>query len=459
MPIAKTKTLTDKKAVEIVRPEVLPPPKPLPVDTAYTPRRVLLTYIAGSKWKVTYYKQLKTKEEAAEPFDYRRPAPYQQYIKINNFEIKVTSPLSSNPDNDNASMTLIGSGIIYPSIVPNHGDHFIADIGDGRSGFFHVKEVTQKSHLRDTVFEIEYELMFIVNEELLEKLHEKVVQENYYVRDYTQYGGNPVLGKQEWDDFQYLSLWNERIARHYFHQFFNNEHRTFLIPLKDTIVYDPYVVEFLQRLWPTDLIPELSYMRVYARDTDKNRFDKTVWDAIIENDPYILKTCSTEFGILPRRFLRSRNANIKGVGYSSLPFIYHPIRYNRTTEDVVINGTLTIKLPELYREYNSPRILKLPLKQLGGFTFGYNPPNIEQDAKKLSTFETYVFSPSFYRGEVNNMAVLEKLTYQLLQGESLDVPTVRRLAEACIDWGEVEQFYYIPVLVAISKVALGDLSQ
>ena len=128
MAIVKTRELYVDKKPELLRPSVLPPPKPIAVDTKYTPRNSLLQYVSGARWIVTYYKQIKTSEEASEAYNINRPAPYQQYQKIENFEIRVTSPIQATPDNQSSTFTVNGVGLIYPSIVPDHGDTFIADV-------------------------------------------------------------------------------------------------------------------------------------------------------------------------------------------------------------------------------------------------------------------------------------------------------------------------------------------
>lgn len=463
MAIAKTEKLIVDKVPELVRKEVLPAPKPITTDTKYEARSSLLQYISGSSWRVTYYKQIKTHEEASEAFNINRPAPYQQYKKIENFEIRVTSPLSNSPDNEKSTLSIQGVGLIYPSIIPDHGDTFVADIGDGRMGVFNVFEVTQKSHLKDTVYEIEYHIVAWLDHELLKELDEKVVSNAYYERSYSDYGANPVLNEEEHGLFNKITKWQSMIVRHYFDSFFSAEYRTFLVPLPGMVVYDPFIVEFIRRIWSSQDIPELRHLKVYNRDNNTNHFMRTIWDSIIDNDVYSIARAKTKFGMIPKRLFKTGAPGLMALQYSRLDYVYHPIHYiDERCGIIEIPNIGKANFTEHFSEFSTPRELTIKITKLPGL--GFVHPDLHQfvpapDAKRYGTFDTYLLSEAFYKNDRKNMSVIEKILMDIFEEKDTDAKAFIDVMNQVINWGEVERFYYIPLLYAMSRAILGGLTR
>lgn len=463
MAIATVEKIAVDNKPELQRKEVLPPPKPIAVDTKYEARTSLLQYISGSRWVVTYYKQIKTSEEASESFNYNRPSPYQQYKKINNFEIRVTSPLTVSPDSERATMTMTGTGLIYPSIVPDHGDVFVADIGDGRTALLNISEVTQKSHLKDTVYEVEYHVINWLDHDTLAKLDEKVVVTAHYERSYSDYGANPVLNEEEHGLFNKIVKWQSMIIRHYFDSFFSAEYRTFLVPIQGKVVYDPFIVEFIRRIWSSQDIPELREMKVYNRDNNTNHFMRTIWDSIIENDIYSLARVKNNFVMIPRRMFSTGAPGLMALQYSRLDYIYHPSNYYDEVFGIFdIPNIGKINFKETYQEFQTPRDLSIKITKLPGL--GFVHPDLQQfvpvpEAKKYGHFDTYVLSEAFYNKDRKNMSLVERFLMDIFEEKPLDVKAFVSIIERVLEWGDVERFYYIPLLYAMSRAALGDITQ
>lgn len=463
MAIATKKQLVKDTKPELLRPEVLPAPKPIAVDTKYEPRTSLLQFVSGAKWVVTYYKQLKTSEEASEAFNINRPAPYQQYLRIEEFELKVSSTLQWNADSEQQNGTLQGTALIYPSIVPDVGDTFIADIGDGKAGYFNVQEVTQLSHLKDTVYEINFEIIDWLDYETKEALDKKVVKVLHYERSYADYGANPILDEKEHGSFKKLTTWCKHIVSHYFSLFYSNEYDTFLVPVPNKVVYDPFLTEFIQRIWHTDIHPLRQRLYVYNRDNNYSIMVKTVWDVMVEANPLMLMTCHNKFGVIPTRLFKTGLPSLVGITYSRLDFFYHPIvavDVHQGKYEIPNVGNITAT--DIYPEYSTTRTLSLPISRLPGI--GFVHPTLQQDigipdAKRYCQFDTYVFSPAFYNRDKAKMSKVERMVYDMIESKPVNAETLLPILENVVEWGSLEQFYYIPVLYALARVALGDLVQ
>lgn len=463
MPLAQAPKIIKTEKPVLVRDESLVPEKPIAVDSHYEPRRSLLTHLSGARWIVNYYKQVKTSETASEGFNYHRPLPYQQYRLIENFEMRVTTPLNEAYDDESSTMSSVGVSIIPPSIVPDHGDHFIADIGDGRTGFFQIKQITPKTYFKDTAYEVEYELIDYVNQDLLDALNKCVVFKGYFERSYADFGANPVLAPEEHKLFQRINKWQERIARHYFDSFYSTEYATFLVPVEGMVVYDPFLVEFTTKIWDNTFNPSMDRLRVYARDNKDNLHTKTIWDTIISMDPYSLAKVKKNFALIPRRLFSTGLACFGSFTYSRIDYIYHPIEnYDPILGKIIIPNAGPLKVDERFSEFATSRSLSLPMLKLPGLGFVHESLQSQlpiPDAKKYGSYDTYVLSPAFYDRDRKNMSKVERILMDAINGDPVIAKDLLPILEDCINWGEMERFYYIPLLTALARSALGDLSQ
>ena len=143
-----------------------PESKGVVVDTRYESKANLLTHVEGAPWNVNYYSQVLNTDNAPIGQQPDRNAIYQQYMFIEMFEIKVTQPLTTSQDPTSKEMTLIGAANVYPHVIPNRGDMFIADVGDGRTAIFKVTNTERKSIFKDTCYAIDYMLINYTTKEL-----------------------------------------------------------------------------------------------------------------------------------------------------------------------------------------------------------------------------------------------------------------------------------------------------
>ena len=63
-------------------------------------------------------------------------------------------------------MAVNGTADVYPFIIPNVGDMFAADVGDGKEGVFTITSTEKKSLLKEAVYTIEYTLLYYSNSDL-----------------------------------------------------------------------------------------------------------------------------------------------------------------------------------------------------------------------------------------------------------------------------------------------------
>ena len=180
--------------------EAIPAPyKGVTVDSRYTPLSSLITHVEGSSWVVKYFSQVLDIDSEVSPQQLTKEAVYQQYTAINQLEMRVNNELSYSQDDASKAATVTGSATLYPCVIPNTGDMFLADIGDGREGIFTVTRTERKSLLKETCYQIEYVLVaYSTDTERMRDLEQKTIKTLQFVKEFLLFGQNPVVVDSEY---------------------------------------------------------------------------------------------------------------------------------------------------------------------------------------------------------------------------------------------------------------------
>jgi len=124
--------------------------KGVTVDSSVTPLENIIQYVEGSVWEVEYYSQVLDSDSEPQPAQPGMAPAYQQYTQVKGLELKVTSPLAISHDSESGSNIAEGTAYIPMAIIPNKGDHFFADIGQGREAMLTVTSVERKTHYKQS---------------------------------------------------------------------------------------------------------------------------------------------------------------------------------------------------------------------------------------------------------------------------------------------------------------------
>lgn len=422
------------------------------VDSKFEPPSTLLTHVEGAKWVIPeYYSQYMTEDDESASQEIGRPAVYQQYLRIKNLEMRVTMPLTQSMDTQSKEFTVVGTATLYPGLVPANGNVFLADVGDGRIGIFVITEIRQKTILRNTTYEIEYELKGYDTDELLDDLRKKISKDTYFVRDFYKFGKNPLLIDSEYEQYQQVLLYKERLPRTYYDRFFNHDLSTLLIPNPESkYFYDPFVTELMSKLVDRDKVGVWRNVKLLNRDIANHDRLSTVWDSMFEQNPEILNYCSfisnyisvSHFSAAPR-FASLRYSGVKQVYYPKLD------KYPSV-------GDLE-SMPE--RVFNRPVDLD---SIMGDDLDGLNYPGLDPLTlpmmKPVTVDEYYVFSKAFYDVDYPNMSLMELMVTAMLDKKPIGIKSLFALCKGSTYWGDLEQFYYLPVLLLLLHVSIGDIN-
>lgn len=420
MPIGK---VPPKKPENTVANPVIKAPDVLNevIDTRYTPRKSLMTYVGGRSWVADFYQQILG--PGSEPMALQHDEgndTTQQYRRIRRMVLKVNTDLQHNPEKDQGQMEITGVAYLMPGIIPNQGDMFIADIGDGRGGVFTINDIEIMSIYNDTAYQITYEMTDFWDASIQAILDRKTQESCVYDLDYARTGMNPIIASDEYFNREKLTGLELSLVEHFFNTFYDGEYETFTIPGQLQSAYDPYFVRFIDKLIDYEQRPRRQ--RVWQFDESLKGYSRptTIWDMLVGQDPNMFKYVQRQMQVIPSSYFRSSTALYGGIAYSGIFNVVYPV-----SDKVVIN--LDINLPMTPVD---PRLFK-----------------------EISVYKTYVLSEAFYDQRPVDMTELERQTYNLITGAPINVEKVVDLIDAYFSSTGVVQYYAFPLLVCLCRTA------
>ncbi len=397
---------------------------PVAVDNRWVSRINLLSHIAGSSWVVDYYSQILTKDSQLTGQQLTVSPANQQYTKINNFVLKVTSALTSRQKEDN-SMEVVGEAIVNPALIPNSGDMFTADIGESRLGVFQINKTTKLSIFKQACYQIGY-VLITDSVTRLNDLNDKVVKQTYYHDDFNLYGNNPIIVQENHNNLIELQEEYRKLIEYYFKRFYSNEFKTILIPKQSVSVYDPFLVSFLMKEINTSENILFRNVIKYNTNEDDNLKSDTIWDCINHRDITYLESAMTKYTLKDVRTLSSTPVT-KGIRYTGIRKIIYP--YNPVVSvDKTIDNTLS-QLDKLLDIDNQ----------------GNNQNN---------NTNYYIFSDKFYDKTTAQMSAFELLVYRYIINEPSDSTKILELCKTYKTWSLLKQLYYLPMLIVMVRSIL-----
>jgi hypothetical protein len=424
------------------------------VDSRYTPLKSLMQYIEGSSWIVSYYSQILDQDNENSPQQIDRNPIYQQYLLIHELEMKVQQPLTVTQNQESKEMEVTGSAMLYPGLIPNKGDMFLADVGDGRAGIFTITTVEKKSLLKDTTYRIDYVLKNYTSPEILADLQRKTIREAYFVKDYLKFGQNPQVLAPEYEDLLSLRDLYQTLIGQYFSDFYSNDFETLIVPDQTFPTYDPFLTKAILDWVTTDEHPYVQRIRRLNVYSEAIMRSPTVWDALTKMSKAILPTAARVMGTVDTRVFFSA-AEYGGVYYSGIQRVVYPFD-GRTDADrghspeSLKSGTQLSSGRHRWRDLQR-RIL---VTDLPGLAYMPVPDEDLANVTAITELDTYLFSSNFYKNKQPYGSRIEKLAVDAINGKSLNVQLLKQVSENVEHWQSLERFYYVPVLIALLKVKI-----
>ena len=417
------------------------------VDTKWVPRSSILTHIEGSSWVVDYYAQILDTDSNLSGQQYTKNPVYQSYKKIANLELKVKTALNTDQDDANKEMNVTGDAVLYPSIIPNEGDMFVADIGEGKSAVFRVNSSKKNSIFKEACYDIAYVLDTDNNDKKLD-LEQKTTVVYYYHKDYLLNGSNPLILKNEMDTLLNLKKVYDIMLYQYFRRFFSHEFKTLLVPSQLIPTYDSYLTSYVLSMFGTQEAPELAYIRALNMDEDRVAKCDSIWSALKFKDISLLNTAFTKAGLISSLAF-SRAPTYNGIRYSGVGAVVYPKNPHVTVDGSYVNSVKTTS-SELQASSDAATASNVLVRAVN---LRKLDDDLGDNLYPVTVDDYYVLSANFYNN-TNTQSTLETAVTAYINNNQVDADQLYNTAKNFHTWGSLEQFYYLPIVMTLIRSIL-----
>jgi hypothetical protein len=440
MPLVTDLPGAPEEPIETITEIAKPEWQDIIVDTTYDPDSTILVNIEGSPWTVDYFSQVLNSDSALSGQSVNREAIYQQYAKINSMILKVTTPLAQTQDDETKAMVVTGAANVYPFLIPNAGDMFLADIGDGREAVFQITNSERKTIFKNTCYSIEYMLIDYATDLRKGDLLSKVVKEYFYVNSYLMYGRNPLVTKEEWINMTALGEIRTLLTNEYFDHFSSTEYKTLMLPDQTHPTYDPFLMKNITKFFSNKDSFKIRMNRILNCDGDEGTLSPTIWDAMVKRDARVTRRMAKQVGVVPVSTF-PWDPVFEGIYYSGFSYVVYP------TDPVYGIDKPTY----MTRKQVRPNVLKpskIPsiIGTLDGVAL----------ITPVLTDTYYIFSEAFYTQTSPGQSVLELCVWDYLSHKAIETHKLVALANDVDNWGEMERFYFIPFILILIKACIGS---
>jgi hypothetical protein len=380
-----------------------------------------------------------------------RPAAYQQYIKVVDLELKVTTPLNTTQDQQTKEFHVTGQANVYPcGLIPNDGDCFLADVGDGREAVFEITNSEKRTILKDGAYIVDYKLVAYSEQDFrINDLNTKTIKTVKYVPDMIENGQRGLVDIDDYNLIAKLEEYHAELVDYYFTRFMSKEHRVLVLPGQDYLIYDPFLTKAVLAMLRDANHPNIKLVRELNVQEDDNYLTSNIWTALQKKRRKELVGSMQKVGLVSARAF-SRDPSMNSIRYAGVDYVVYPIDpvksidyqqhdQSKPLSSVTIKGTRT-QLVDLFDVISVTELNGLP---------SFDAPVINR-----SQNDTYVFSPQFYHHINPGQSALELAFQNYLDDKAIPLRMLLQMCISYTSWAPLEQFYQMPFLLAMIRGAI-----
>lgn len=383
----------------------------------------IIKYPRGMKWTVDYFNQIRSINDDINNPDINISPTIQKYKRINKLVLVLQSAITQ----DNVE-NIQGEAIINAGFLPNDGDAFIATIAGGRQAIFIIQEPQTRSYNLHKAYYVNFKLFAFVdtNPELYNDMLRKTMKEYVYDKDHLLDYGAPIILQQDYKGKLSLRESLDDLREYYLDKFINTSKSVISLPTKSSIYVDTMLNNFLYKIINLTEDTRTSKLQNVVLDDSSDKIF-TVFDVILKRDKKLIKRAIKDIGFKYRahslNVIVNRNMNYLGINFFASELKEQNNDVYKIPEDII-----DISLPK-EKDYSDPIDL---------------------------TNRKYVFSNNFYTESRGNLSIIEKLTYDYLEGNVLNIEDINKLVNEYMSWETIDQFYLIPILMVLIKDSLAN---
>ncbi len=470
------------------------------VDSKEQPLNALITHVEGASRIVDYYSQVLSSNEEPQKYSPDIGGHLQQYREIIDLEIKQTD-FSFSFDEANQEATANGTAYIYPPLIPNFGDVFITDIGNGMVGLMHVEKVVKKSIFKQACYEIDFNIIRILdNQGEVDVLKRRVVETYYFVKDFLLYGQNPLLVASEFNLFKDSERILNETIENYISEFFSRELGCLTPPGYGLPTYDPFAVKAFMECIEISKFPRARKINLRNTDELKEYWDDSIWAAIINPSKHQYRDVWTRARPVPVTSfnIHPRINSIRFSGYSQciqpldkLDNVDTHYKLNEggnqgfygwfinRVNPITASGENTAgrssvgkacwcKVQNWYHSHHLQMAPWDPMNHLSHIE-QYNHTCHDKDCPCVchvpdggdqgttDSTNSYIFSPSFWDDNLPSANGFEQVVKQHLAMKKVDANVILKILLEQKDWTAQERYYRMLVLIIILISAIRSM--
>ena len=400
----------------------------------------ITTQLDGSPWGIeAYFQQVLGGGQAPQAPQPNQPDVYQQYRKINDYELMVTSSLNPSQNTDTGEFEVTGDANIYPGFIPNQGDVIVASGPDGRKSWFVVKLPRRLTTYNRSAYSIEYMQMGFYDAAMAEFFQTRTVEELYYRKDYLRVGKYPFLTTTEYVSHGEIRDIRSDLIDRMNRQFYHPRLLGFPIPGEVGLTYDPFLTE----AW-RDMVQ-------YTRDYQEKRFtlhnvmgstvDRaiTLWDVLLKRARWIPDLITREAARVSVKDMTAK-ASLYSIRHTYYEYVLVPAEQSSFPGANGMFDPVNAEVEDCGCETDPNAPAPPPAAYPSDDPPIMNPVDAD---------ESYILSDAFYAGFVSNMSVVERQVHNALEDNPMDLKELYRINDAIPTLPEKERYYCTVLLYCL----------
>ena len=435
MPIATFKPTANNK-VKPKTPSIAPDGyKSITLSHRDTPIGSLINLVGGTPWKVDYYSQVLHTDDTARNIDIYSSPSFQKVNLIKHLEIMVTEGLSSSIEASSNISVTTGAGTAYNAVEPNTGDVFIGELLNLSTYLFRVTSVRPLSHVTKSHYHIEYRLEepITTSDTKYIDLSNKIENTYYFDKALLESGSDYLVIDYKASSIEDLSKLYSNVNDSYFNRFISKTSNLLTFESDIIKLYDHHLSDFVMKT----LDHTKHDMRMVSINPG-NLTPRNIWDLLLNRDTLSINTLETSLTIVKRSSFRT-TPMLATVAYT--PTTHVIVSSDSSKPDVV-----GYRFDEIFD------ITNIDITTLFTRTYKENDTEI-LIIKPIMIDAFYVLSDGFYN-TTNDVTLLESLVRNYINNNPIDAAKLLVLYEDYKNWGLLEQFYYTPILLLLTKYTL-----
>lgn len=407
------------------------------VDSEYMPVTHLILHSSGDMWSVDYYRQLVGLDDMLRPLSFEVGPAEQNYELIRGFQLRVDDALDTSQDQETKEFTVTGAGAITHGIVPNSGDMFVADIGNGKAGLLTITSSEKASYTKDASYLIRWTLVSEFDDPKWRKeLDSKVSRTLHYVNELAELYDTPFMTESAFNTYVSLAKQDVRLIDFFKEMFWSKEVHSIRMAEQDEKIYDGFHAKFCRDLGLGDIRRPI---KTYGLGRLDDEDICTLWDLFEDMDTY-------RHSMLHRDFILNHVKTMPGV-HVMRTIAWSPFTYALVPEGVIedIDGEMVFSAGLLEPEViaNSKGLTVLPEELRKRFNLSSKP------LYDLVTFKPYILSTAFYDGNRSEMNILEQMLHRALSSEVVPPEVVDVLCREIFTEPQLSIYYYTPLILVL----------